>query len=60
MFKFLKKKIVYFDRLHEWRNVKIHDYHLLDKVWVIRTIEQSKRSHPHCTYQKNIEYSPEE
>lgn len=61
MFDFLKKEIVYVDRLHEWSSIKVHDFNLLDKVWVLRTIKQSYYSHPHNQYKRDIpEFEPQE
>jgi hypothetical protein len=52
---FFTKKIVYVGKFHEWINTKVHDFNMLDRVWVIRTISQSEYSHPHNPYKKNIE-----
>lgn len=60
MFDFLKKEIVYVDKLNEWTKTKVHDFNMLDKVWILRTIKQSYYSHPHHNYKRDIEWKPQE
>ncbi len=60
MWLFTKTETVYVDSLHEWRKQEIHDFHLLDKVWILRTIDQSERSHPHSRYKWDIDYTAQE
>lgn len=55
-----KEKIIYVDSLHEWRKKSVRNFHFLDRVWVLRTISQSERQHPHNSYRREIDYTPQE
>lgn len=57
---FTKKEIIYVDSLHEWRKTEVLDFHLLERVWIVRTIDHSKYSHPHSNWKREIEYTPQE
>lgn len=54
----IKKEIVYIDTLHEWRKSKAHDFNMLDRVWIVRTIQQSEYEHPHNRWKNKREFTP--
>lgn len=46
MWLFWKDKIVYVDLLHEWRNIKIWEFNLFERVWVTETFRYAEKRHP--------------
>lgn len=62
LFTTIVEKLVYVDTLHEWRTTKVQDFKLLDKVWVLRTIEQSEYSHPKNKWKRDkpIQFTSQE
>ena len=43
---FWKDRIIYVDLLHEWRDVKIWDFTLFERVWVTETMIDAQNRHP--------------
>jgi hypothetical protein len=60
MWLFTKTETVYVDSLHEWRKTEVLDFHLLDRVWILRTIQESEYSHPHSRWKRDIDYTAQE
>ena len=57
---FWKKELVYVDTLQEWRNVKVWDFNMLDKVWVLETCEQALSRIPWYHYSRKNKWDPVE